>query len=96
MDEICFVLMRRPLSAKTVRILSAPYRCSLSSKGVDTSEILTILNDPDLIETYQAVFQQTPKYTLCPYDRHIRRTVKENSVHVVEISSIEYSYSKVK
>lgn len=52
----------------------------LKSKGVDTSEILTILNDPDLIETYQAVFQQTPKYTLCPYDRHIRRTVKENSV----------------
>ena len=32
MDEIRFVLMRRPLSAKTVRILSAPYRCSLSSK----------------------------------------------------------------
>ena len=31
MDEIRFVLMRRPLSAKTVRILSAPYRCSLSS-----------------------------------------------------------------
>lgn len=30
----------------------------LKSKGVDTSEILTILNDPDLIETYQAVFQQ--------------------------------------
>lgn len=32
MDEIRFVLMRRPLSAKTARILSAPYRCSLSSK----------------------------------------------------------------
>ena len=52
----------------------------LKSKGIDTSELLAILDDPDLIKTYQAVFQQTPKYTLCPYDRHIQRAVKENSV----------------
>lgn len=52
----------------------------LNDSGIPTSSILTILTSPDSLKTYQTLFQQTPKYTLCPYDRHIRRVVKQNSV----------------
>lgn len=52
----------------------------LADKEISTNELLTVLNSPDSLRTYQALFHQKPKYTLCPYDRHIRRVVKENSV----------------
>ena len=52
----------------------------LNDKGISTNDILTVLNSPDSLKTYQDLFHQIPKYTLCPYDRHIRRVVKENSI----------------
>lgn len=52
----------------------------LNDKRISMNDLLTVLNSPDSLKTYQALFHQTPKYTLCPYDRHIRRVVKENSV----------------
>lgn len=52
----------------------------LNNKGVSVDKIMTVLNSPDSLKTYQALFHQPSKYTLCPYDRHIRRVVKENSV----------------
>lgn len=52
----------------------------LNTRGISTNDLLTVLNSPDLLKPYQSLFHQTPKYTLCPYDRHIRRVVKENSV----------------
>lgn len=47
----------------------------LNDKGISTKEILTVLDDPDSLKSYQTLFPQMPKYTLCPYDRHIRRVV---------------------
>lgn len=54
-------------------------RC-LNQKDFANNNVLTVLNDPDSLKIYQAMFEQTPKYTLCPYDRHIRRIVKRDSV----------------
>lgn len=47
----------------------------INDKGISTKEILTVLDDPDSLKSYQTLFPQMPKYTLCPYDRHIRRAV---------------------
>ena len=52
----------------------------LNEKGVSVDKVMTVLSNPDSLKTYQALFHQTPKYTLCPYDRHIRRVIKEKSV----------------
>ncbi|WP_099205535.1 sce7725 family protein [Scatolibacter rhodanostii] len=46
----------------------------LSNKGIQKSNILTVLDDRDYLTTYSALFKTTsPKYTLCPDDRQIRR-----------------------
>ena len=52
----------------------------LNNKGIEADSVLAVLNSPDSLKTYQKLFPQPPKYTLCPYDRHIRRVVKENGV----------------
>ena len=52
----------------------------LSSKRDNVKDFLTVLDNPDSIDRYQALFPFVPRYTLCPFDRHIRRKVKENCV----------------
>jgi len=52
----------------------------LNNKGIGVEKVLAVLNDSDWLKTYQILFQKTPKYTLCPYDRRIRRENIENSV----------------
>ena len=52
----------------------------LNDTGIDADKVLSVLNSADSLPTYQDLFRQSPQYTLCPYDRYIRRVVKENSV----------------
>lgn len=52
----------------------------LNSRRINAEQTLVLLDSPDSLETYQELFHQAPKYTLCPYDRYIRRVVKENGV----------------
>ena len=54
-------------------------------KGIKSSETLVILNSEKYLENYESLFNDSinlalPKYTLCPYDRYIRRKVKKNNV----------------
>ena len=52
----------------------------LEQHGINRESVLTVLNKQDYIDTYQSLFSSPPSYTLCPYDRLIRRAVKHNSV----------------
>lgn len=52
----------------------------LGNWGIEENSVLALLNDSDWLERYQSLFFETPRYTLCPYDRYIRRVVKNNSV----------------
>ena len=52
----------------------------LESQGIHHCDVLTVLNNPDSLKTYQKLYNSPPKYTLCPYDRYIRRVIRENSV----------------
>ena len=58
----------------------------LNSRRINAEQTLVLLDSPDSLETYQELFHQAPKYTLCPYDRYIRRVVKENGVLFLKIS----------
>lgn len=64
------------LSRNTERILPL-----LRLKGVSESDILTVLNNRDFLETYRNLFNRNaPKYTLCPDERQIRRAVDQGKV----------------
>ena len=52
----------------------------LNSRRINAEQTLVLLDSPDSLETYQELFHQAPKNTLCPYVRYIRRVVKENGV----------------
>lgn len=52
----------------------------LNNKGIEIDKVLAVLDNPDSLKIYQKLFRKTPKYILCPYDRHIRRAVKKNGV----------------
>lgn len=52
----------------------------INNNGISNDNVLAILNNPDYLETYTQIFSQNPKYVLCPYDRHIRRVVKQHRV----------------
>ena len=54
---------------------------TLSQKGFSTDGILAIFNNRDFLDIYKRLFDAVaPKYTLFPYERQIRRTVKVNKV----------------
>jgi hypothetical protein len=53
----------------------------LETNKVSKSEILTIFNDRDSLSVYSNEFSSvSPRYTLFPDERQIRRTVKQNKV----------------
>lgn len=53
----------------------------LQNKGVLKGNTLVVLNNRDYLETYLHLFRENlPQYTLCQYDRTIRRSVSKNKV----------------
>ena len=52
----------------------------LKALGISEDNVLIVFNNQDYIQDYQALFSNAPKFTLCPYDRYIRRVVTQNSV----------------
>jgi hypothetical protein len=54
---------------------------ALSFKGVTEGDILAVLNDRDFIQDYKDMFlSQSPKFTLSPDERGIRRAINGNKV----------------
>jgi len=52
----------------------------LEGRGIGGDDTLIVFNNLDYLQIYKALFSSAPKYTLCPYDRYIRRAVSQNSV----------------
>ena len=53
----------------------------LESNGLSKNSILTILDNRDCLPIYEDIFDNnTPRYTMFPEDRQIRRIVKKNKV----------------
>ena len=53
---------------------------TILSKGISKENLLTIIHNRDLLDVYSANFCNTsPKYTLCPDERYIRREVNQNN-----------------
>lgn len=53
----------------------------LAKKNVLESDTLAVLNNRDFLDIYLDLFSDNlPKYTLCQYDRTIRRSVSKNKV----------------
>lgn len=53
----------------------------LMEKNILEKDILAVLNNRDYLDIYCDLFNEDfPKYTLCPYDRTIRRSVSKNKV----------------
>lgn len=53
----------------------------LAQKGVQKTDTLAVLNNRDYLDIYRYLFSETsPKYTLCPDERIIRRSVSNNRV----------------
>ena len=52
----------------------------MEKRGITGTDALVVFNNIDYKPTYQSLFSTPPKYTLCPYDRYIRRVVNQNSV----------------
>lgn len=54
---------------------------NLKESDIPNNKLLAVLDNHDYLDVYQAVFGQIyPQYTLCPYERSIRRVVKENKI----------------
>lgn len=53
----------------------------LTGKGVLETATLAVLNNRDYLDIYLDLFSEnSPKYTLCQYDRTIRRSISKNKV----------------
>lgn len=53
----------------------------LAKKNVSENDTLAVLNNRDYLEIYRDLFsEESPKYTLCPDERIIRRSVSKNKV----------------
>lgn len=53
----------------------------LAKKNVFENDTLAVLNNRDYVEIYRDLFsEESPKYTLCPDERIIRRSVSKNKV----------------
>lgn len=53
----------------------------LTGKGVSETATLAVLNNRDYLDIYLDLFSENlPKYTLCQYDRTIRRSISKNKV----------------
>lgn len=53
----------------------------LTEKGVLETATLAVLNNRDYLDIYLDLFsEKLPKYTLCQYDRTIRRSIRKNKV----------------
>lgn len=53
----------------------------LAKKDIFENDILAVLNNRDYLDIYRDIFSEdSPKYTLCPDERIIRRSVNENKI----------------
>jgi len=53
----------------------------LAQKGVKENDTLAVLNNRDYLDVYHDLFSETlPRYTLCPDERIIRRSVSKDKV----------------
>lgn len=53
----------------------------LEQKGINSEDILTVLDKRDYLDIYCNLFEEdSPRFTLCPDERLIRRKVKRNKV----------------
>lgn len=52
----------------------------LKELGLSESDTLTVLTNRDYLDVYKELFDTAPKYSLCPYERTIRRSISVNKV----------------
>jgi hypothetical protein len=53
----------------------------LRSKSISEENVLTVLDNRDFLEMYKYLFEhKTPRYTLCPDERQIRRSISQNKI----------------